>query len=148
MSKQVLTVQSFVRNNTSSPSRPPFAILRSFVRLNHNRSGALLLVRSSASSRLLRTTTVAVQRSGTVGLALRGLIALFTNEFVDAEVDNALMGTDCVFSDVHPLRWHGMELIGCVITMLPRKGTELIRDGSQPAICPKHDFAAKSCSIA
>ncbi len=69
--------------------------------MNQNRCGALLLVRSIASSRLLRTTTVAVERSGTVGLALRGLIALFADKFIDAEVDYALMGADCVFPNIN-----------------------------------------------
>ena len=114
---------------TLPPSRPPFAILGGFVRLNQNGSGALPFAQSSASSRLLGTTTVAVERSGTVGLALRRLSAFFADKFIDAEVDYALMGADCVFPNINLFCWHGMELIGSVTAMLFRRGTEFIKIG-------------------
>ena len=81
---------------------------RTFSSLYQHRRG-LLLFPSYIRARNRRTAYFAVERSGTVGLALCGFIALFANEIIPARVNYPLVGTDFIFSDVDALGWHGVE---------------------------------------
>lgn len=64
------------------------------------------------------TADLTIQWSRTIGFPLGGLIALLTDEFIEARVDRAFVGADGVFSNKNCFRWHGIESVAAASSLI------------------------------
>lgn len=77
-------------------------------------------------ARKRRAARLAVERTGTEGLALRKFVAIFADKFIATRVNYSFMRSDFVFSNVDGLQRHSKVASFRLFTMLTRKSVSII----------------------